>query len=500
MKVFSSTEIKKLEQAAEASGVPMEGLMRSAGEALARHAAEMLKDKKPVVVLCGCGNNGGDGFICAAKLKAAGYPVTVLLLCGGPKTELAKRAYDKMPKAVKRCNAEENLEEATRLLGYAALVIDAVFGLGFRGALKGFSLLLIRLANQLDCIRLAADLPSGVQCDTGGVDGEAFQADKTVTFTALKPALVSYPAKAFCGEVAISDVGIPAELKRQAKSRMFLPDEAYVKRHLPAFPPDSHKGDRGRLLMVCGSYGMAGACIMAARAALRTGIGLLDIAVDRHVYPIIAAAVPEAVFTLLDGQKENALLEALAGADAVLAGCGLGKTGERLVPLLLCESKIPLVLDADALNAVASSGEELSGYPHVGLVTPHPGEMARLSGLTILKIQSERIRTARAYAKKSKAVTLLKGAATVIAAPDGQTAVNPTGNEGMAKGGSGDVLSGITGTLMAQGVSSFEAAVSAAYLHGMAGDLCAARFTKRAMLSGDLPDMLPEVFRQLETG
>lgn len=499
MKVFSSTEIKKLEQAAEASGVPMESLMRTAGEALARHAAEMLKDKKPVVLLCGSGNNGGDGFICAAKLKAAGYPVTVLLLCGEAKTELAKRAYMKMPKAVKRCNAEENMEEATRLLGAAALVVDAVFGFGFRGALKGFPLLLIRLANQLDCKRLAADLPSGVQCDTGSVDGEAFQADKTVTFTALKPALVSYPAKAFCGEVAISEVGIPAELKRQAKTRMFLADDGYVRQHLPVFQADSHKGDQGRLLLVCGSYGMAGACIMAARAALRTGIGLLDIAVDKNVYPIVAGSVPEAVFTLLDGQKEKGLGEALEKADAAVVGCGLGGQSGRLLPLLLRESKIPMLLDADALNATAAGEEELSGYPQVKLVTPHPGEMARLSRLSILKIQGERIRTARAYAKKSKAVTLLKGAATVIAAPDGQAAINPTGNEGMAKGGSGDVLAGVIGTLMAQKLTPFEAAVTGAYLHGMAGDLCAKRFTKRSMLSGDLPDLLPEVFRRLET-
>lgn len=498
MKVFSSTEIKKLEQAAEQSGVPMESLMRMAGEALARHATEMLREKKPVVVLCGSGNNGGDGFICAAKLKAAGYPVTVLLLCGEPKTELAKRAYLKMPKGVKRCSAEDNLEEATRLLGFAALVVDAVFGFGFRGALKGFPLLLIRLANQLNCMRLAADLPSGVQCDTGSVDGEAFRADKTVTFTALKPALVSYPAKAFCGEVAISDVGIPRELQRQAKSRMFLPDEDDIRQLLPVFQTDSHKGDRGRLLMVCGSYGMAGACIMAARAALRTGVGLLDIAVDQTVYPIVAGQVPEAVFTLLDGQKEQALCEALEKADAAVVGCGLGGQSELLLPIILRESKIPMLLDADALNAAALRGEDLSVYPFVGLVTPHPGEMARLSGLSIMKIQGERLRTARAYAKKSKAVTLLKGAATIIAAPDGQAAVNPTGNEGMAKGGSGDVLSGIIGAFMAQKVAPFEAAVSGAFLHGMAGDLCAGRFTKRAMLGGDLPDMLPEVFRRLE--
>lgn len=500
MKVYSSTEIKKLEQAAEASGVPMESLMRTAGEALARHAAEMLRDKKPVVVLCGSGNNGGDGFVCAAKLKTAGYPVTVLLLCGEPKTELAKRAYARMPKAVKRCNAEENLEEATRLLGFGALVIDAVFGFGFRGALKGFPLLLIRLANQLDCRRLAADLPSGVQCDTGSVEGEAFQADKTVTFTALKPALVSYPAKAFCGEVAISEVGIPAELMRQAKTRMFLPDDGYVRQHLPVFLPDSHKGDRGRLLLICGSFGMAGACIMAARAALRMGIGLLNIAVDKQVYPVVAGSVPEAVFTLLNGQKEKGLCDALEQADAAVMGCGLGAHSQRLLPLVLQESKIPLLLDADALNAAASGGEELGGYPHVKLVTPHPGEMSRLSGLSILKIQDERIRTARAYAKKSKAVTLLKGAATVIAAPDGQAAVNPTGNEGMAKGGSGDVLAGIIGTLMAQKLSPFDAAVTGAYVHGMAGDICAERFTKRAMLAGDLPDTLPAVFRRLENG
>lgn len=274
-------------------------------------------------------------------------------------------------------------------------------------------------------------------------------------------------------------------------------DAEFVRRTLPAISPDSHKGSRGRLLLVCGSYGMTGACVLAARAALRCGVGLLHIAVEERIYPIVAQAVPEAVFTVLNTQTVDSqmtpLCDALALADACVIGCGLGDCADRLLPIVLQNSRVPVLCDADALNALARHPEyrALAGVPLV--MTPHPGEMARLCRQSIVQIQTDRIAAATREAAARNAVLALKGPGTVIAAPNGRVAVNTTGNAGMARGGSGDVLAGMIGALLAQGVTPFEATATGVWLHGAAGDLCAQKMGIRTMLPTDLIACLPEL-------
>ena len=296
-------------------------------------------------------------------------------------------------------------------------------------------------------------------------------------------------------------VGIAPVLTDGLETRFFETDESFPRSCLQGLDPQSNKGTLGKLLLVCGSYGMAGACIMAARAALRCGVGLLHIAADKRIYPILAQAVPEAVFTVLDWENRGreaaeSLHSALESATACLMGCGLGEQAKRLCPPIFSRCAVPLIVDADALNFAAAHPGVLEEVEAPLILTPHPGEMARLCGDTIPEIQADRLGAAREKARETGAVVALKGAATVIAATDGRCAVNPTGNAGMAKGGAGDVLAGMIASLAAQGIPAFEAAVTGVYLHWLAGDLCAKRLGQRSMLPTDLIAALPEVFRK----
>lgn len=507
MNLFTRSEMIALESAAPAAGISMEALMDGAGLALAKTARERFLPASggEAVLLCGKGNNGGDGFVCAAQLARWGFPCTVILLHGRPQTGLAARAFDRLPPDLPVLEAAQ--PEAGEALAQAGLVIDCVYGFSFHGQLDPVSAEVFRLANSLPCPRLSADLPSGVECDTAQVSPGAFRATLTLAFTGEKPAHRSYPAQEYCGETVLCQVGIPPRLVEEASTnaRLTGPDLAG-----PLLAPphtQANKGDQGRLLLVCGSYGMAGACVMAARAALRCGVGLLHIAAEERIYPILAAAVPEAVFTIYDpsgplAETERLLAAALEACSACVAGCGLGALADMLCPILFDQCARlggrPLLLDADALNHCARTGGRppRTGKPLV--LTPHPGEAARLCGHSVAEVQSRRIDTARTLAEAYGADVLLKGAGTVIASPEGPLALNATGNPGMAKGGSGDVLAGIIGSLLARGAEGFQAAAAGAWLHGAAGDLCRERLSARAMLPTDLVEALPAIFKEFE--
>lgn len=501
MKLFRREEMRRLEGLAEESGVTLRELMDRAGKALGQEAERQCRPirGKRAVLLCGKGNNGGDGFVCAGYLAGRGALCTVVLAQGEPRTELAQAAFRAMPQEVRVLDGETCREEAERALAAADLILDCVFGFSFRGELSGLPQELLRLANRQECFRLAADLPSGAECDTGRVSPGAFWADVTVAFTAKKPAHCSYPAKEYCGETVVRQVGVPPVLAEAAETKFFEAGEELPRAWLTRAGVQSNKGDLGKLLLVCGSYGMAGACVMAARAALRCGVGLVRIAVDKRVYPIVAQAVPEAVFLVLDwGECREESVEKLCGAlessTACLIGCGLGELAELACPAVFSHCGVPLVADADALNYAARNPGALEGIEAPLVLTPHPGEMARLCGDVIPEIQGDRLGAAMEKARETGAVVVLKGAATVTASPDGRCALNPTGNPGMAKGGSGDALAGMIASFAAQGVPPFEAAALGAYLHGLAGDLCARRLGERAMLPTDLIEALPETF------
>ncbi|MCH5353361.1 MAG: NAD(P)H-hydrate dehydratase [Acutalibacter sp.] len=503
MKLFCKEEMQRLEGMAERSGVSLSALMENAGRALAEETENRCRPAagNHAVLLCGKGNNGGDGFVCARHLSEHGMDCTILLIQGQPESSLAKSAFFAMPEEVMVLNLQSRREEAAAALERADVILDCVFGFSFRGEFSGDGLDFLDLANRRDCLKISADLPSGAVCDTGRIAAGAFRADVTVTFTGKKPANCSYPAKEYCGETVVRQVGISPVLLEAAETKFFETDDDFVKSCLKELDPQSNKGTLGRLLLVCGSYGMAGACVMAARAALRCGVGLLHIAVDKSIYPMLAGAVPEAVFTVLDWENhgreaEERLNDAMEKATACLVGCGLGDGAKRLCPPIFSRCTVPLIADADALNFAAGQPGILEEVEAPLILTPHPGEMARLCGDSIPEIQADRLGAAREKARETGAVVALKGAATVIASPDGRCAVNPTGNPGMAKGGAGDVLAGMIASFAAQGIPPFEAAVSGVYLHGLAGDLCAKKLGMRSMLPTDIIEALPEALRR----
>ena len=377
MKLFCKDEMQRLEQAAAQTGTSLGTMMERAGAAVADEVEKRCRpiQGRRVVVLCGKGNNGGDGFVCAGEFFRRGAVCTVVLVQGEPQTGLAKEAFARLPEEIPCLKLPGDRQAAERAIRQAEALVDCVFGFSFRGELPREAGELLALCNQQDCLRVAADLPSGAECDTGRAGGETFRAQATVTFTGKKPANCSYPAKEYCGETVVRQVGVPAALAEEAQTRMFELDESFPGRWLPRPDVQCNKGSQGKLLLVCGSYGMAGACIMAARAALRCGVGLVQVAVEKELYPILAQAVPEAVFLILDleagrGAWEPKLLAALNGCSACLIGCGLGGLSETLCPVVLAHCEKPLVVDADGLNFCAKHPEVFEGAQ--GALGPYP--------------------------------------------------------------------------------------------------------------------------------
>ena len=508
MIVVECNEIRNLERAAMRSGVSMTSLMEKAGAAVAELAATISarKGMKNIAVLCGSGNNGGDGFVVARFLSMM-CDVTVITSSGIPESELARMNYNMLPDNVKVLDFPAQYDECINSLGEAQIIIDGIYGIGFRDFLDPASAELIQTANRRrDAVRIAIDVPSGAVCDTGEVPSGCFHADYTVTFTALKPVHVLYPSMDYCGEVSVSKVGIPDEMLAQCTYAMKTTDEFISVHSLPELKRSAHKGTNGTLLSICGSYGMAGAAIMAGRASLRSGVGILRCALPRSIYPIAAGKMIEAVFIPLeetedgrisDNETERLQREIMEKSSAVLIGCGLG-TGEetsRLVSKLIVSSTKPIVLDADGINAISQNIDVLRRSNVPVILTPHPGEMARLTGVSTSGVQSARYRIARNFAEEYGVTVVLKGANTIIALPDGNVYVNMTGNSGMAKGGSGDILAGMLASFLAQGMNYDEAAISAVYYHGLAGDECLKEFSARAMLPGDILDRLVRVLR-----
>ncbi len=505
MLTATAAQVREIEKRAMADGLSAGRLMENAGTAAARYIRTVAARPLDTVILCGAGNNGGDGFVIARKLYENGYKVTVVLVDGIPKTATAQEAYSKIPTDIPRIDLTAEPYRAAAAVTAALLVVDAVYGIGFRGALPSAVAQLFAVVNPQQ-LTFAVDIPSGLFCDSGDADPNTFKANFTLTFIAAKPALSMRKNAVFCGEVAVLPIGIEdaaiaavldtAVLKENDIKSLFSPRKA-----------DTHKGTYGHLLTVCGSFGMAGAAILSARAALRSGVGLVTVALPRSIYPIVATAVPEAVFLPLDETADGVLarsalrplLAALKGKDALLVGCGLGKgeSVEMLVTELITNAKCPVVLDADGLNAVAKHIDVLKTATTPLVLTPHPGEMARLFATDVPAVEADRTALALSFAAYHGVVLALKGYRTVVT--DGVTCkINTTGNPGMATGGSGDVLAGMIAALMAQGMQPMDAVKSGVYLHGKAGDAAARRLSQHAMLPSDMLDELGGLFLELE--
>lgn len=474
-----------------------------------------------IAVFCGPGNNGGDG-VAAARLLMGMGPCHVRAFFVGDRGKMTpdeKAMEDKLIAAGgcledflvdmtsrETLEATMDYEQQKKLMWISTcdVMVDALFGIGLTRPVEGvFRTAVLQMQSRTNCPVLSCDVPSGVNADTGEILGEAVRAKVTVTFTRGKPGLYSGPGADRAGEVRIVDIGIPYDLEHQ----MFrdLPRLEVLRQpdsQLPRRPRNAHKGDFGKLFILAGSEGFTGAPVLAARAALRTGAGLVYLGVPRGIYPIIAVKCDEAMPFPLP-EDYSAILEKARGCDAAVIGPGLGRAPgtEQLVLSLLTGLDIPVVLDADGINALAGHIDILDKRSGPTVLTPHEGEFARLTGCELPV--KDRLSAAQSFAREHDCILVLKGQGTVTAAPDGSACINASGNPGMAKGGSGDVLAGMIAALLGQkhlrregGDNTWELVRTAVCLHGMAGDLCAKKFGEYAMLPTDLIEALPEVLKR----
>ena len=508
--VFTAAEMRALDARAIASlGIPGPRLMEAAGTGAARLITRRFGPvrRRDVVILCGKGNNGGDGFVVARRLRAAGARVRVFLF--GRRADVpgdAGQALRRWTGRVEEIRDTAGLAAAAHAAERADLVVDALLGTGVEGPARG---LVGDMIARLDAPRPAGrrappvvslDLPSGLSSDRGALLGPTVRADLTLTFAGLKRSLLLDPAAARAGEVMVVPIGIPdPEVRRGI--RTFVAEDADARAPFGPRSRDAHKGTYGHLLVVAGSLGKTGAAALAARAALRSGAGLVTAAVPASQQPVVAAlaaeymtdALPESSHGIV-GRAATARVRELAEAmDAVALGPGLslGDEAQALARELIAAVPRPMVVDADALSALAGHLDLLKGAAGPRLLTPHPGEMARMLGVSIDEIQADRLERARDFAASHHVWLALKGAGTVVAGPEGTVWINPTGNPGMAKGGSGDVLTGMTGAFLARGLEPLVALRAAVYLHGLAGDLARDAVGEEGMIAGDIVEAIP---------
>ncbi len=503
----TAKEIRRIEQLAVEQGTGYEQLMERAGETCADWLLRRPEIQEgSVVIVCGRGNNGGDGMVIARHLWRT-RPVTVVLAQGVPTAQPALLNYTRLSSVNENdftlLDWAQEPYLCSAAVRQAAVLVDCIYGIGFHGTLPEDLRPLLQQMNACTGYKVAVDMPSGLPADGSVVDVDVFTADKTLTFTVEKQG----QEQAACGEVEVLDIGISAAVVERVLGQQSITPEL-VSDCIGPRPVDSHKGTFGRLLTVCGSYGMAGAALLCARGALRSGAGLVTAAVPRSVYPLLAPVLPEAVFLPLpeteQGQlsaaAEEPLRQAIAGATAVVIGCGLG-TGDEVSALVeqLCRySTRPVILDADGINAITPHilTEETVLAPLI--LTPHPGELARLLNIPVPQLQRHRREIVRNFADDYGVTLVLKGHHTLVTAPGRPLLQNDTGNPGMATGGSGDVLAGIIGSLAAQGMDPYYAAVCGVYIHGAAGDRAAARLSQHSMLPSDLIEELGDLFLQFE--
>jgi NAD(P)H-hydrate epimerase len=520
MKLVTIDEMRRLEAEADAAGVSYATMMEHAGRAVTEAILARVDPKTAsVVVLVGPGNNGGDGLVAARHLADAG--ATVKVYCLKPPDESDSKVIELRNRSIFLVDAENDTLRESRVLkhslGGATVVVDALFGTGARLPLRDKAAQVLRQCRGGPGVRppyvVAVDCPSGTNCDTGEVDSNTIKADLTVTFGAAKIGQYKFPAADYVGELLVADIGW-ANLPGLKAITLELADAARAKAALPERRRDAHKYTFGKALVVAGSKNFVGAAYLAGAAAYRAGTGLVTLAVPESIQPMLAAQLPEATWLPLPdsaGAIAESAAEVVRGqlnkADALILGPGFGMAEPTLnfLRALLADFRslagvwrFGSLVDADGLRLLAQIENWPDLLPKPAVLTPHPGEMAALTGLSKEEIQSDRLGVARKFAAQWGHVVLLKGAFTVVAAPDGKAAIEPFATPALAKAGSGDVLSGLIGGLLAQGAPPFEAAVAGAFIHGRAAEIATeALGTPVSIVASDLLKTIPKAIATL---
>jgi hydroxyethylthiazole kinase-like uncharacterized protein yjeF len=509
MKIVSANEMREIDRTTtQRFGVPSLTLMENAGTAVAEFVVSQYPSADRIGVICGKGNNGGDGFVAARQLKAAGREVRVVLLA--EPSDLrgdAAEMFAKLPVAPVIVQSSEELKrEQSRAVFESEVLLDAILGTGFKPPVSGLYAEAIRLLNASPAPLVAVDIPSGADADVMGEQpGAVARADAVVTFTAPRP--VHIFGRMTNGLTLIAPIGSPDEAV-VSSLQLNLITAREIAPLIGPRPLAANKGSFGHVLVIGGSAGKAGSVAMAGMAALRTGAGLSTVATPKSVLATVAGFHPEVMTEPLDetdagtiSTRASEWLDALIKGKTVLAvGPGISRNLDtsEFVRSLVAKTKTPLVLDADGLNAFEGRANELNGKGRSLVITPHPGEMARLTGSTVSPVQRDRINVARTFAREHELIVVLKGHRTLIAQPEGTVWVNTTGNPGMATGGTGDILTGMVAGLIAQNSEHIaEAVIAAVHLHGLAGDVARESMGEHSLVATDLVKALPEAFRRV---
>lgn len=514
MRLLSSGEMKQVEQYTAKYGLSYQRMMENAGAACTRNIRNVIeKDgfkRRNVVIVCGKGNNGGDGFVIARKLCENGYNVCIVIAAGYPTSQEAIYMYKMtVDLSIPTVWYDADKVKAVQTVKCADVIVDAVFGFSFYGKLSDeLSELFFEMTNA-NGIKFSVDVPSGVYCDSGLAAEGCFVSDYTIAVSALKPAHVIRPASDCCGDIIIANIGIPEESYNFVKSSIYTYSKTEIKNRMPKRNPTGNKGDFGHVLSICGSRKMPGAPVLAALGALRSGAGLVTAAFPESIYLPMSLKLTEALLMPLKETKSGSLsrecipelLSELDRFSAVVIGCGMTdcEDTKEIVKAVLKNAKVPVIIDADGINAVSSDINILKSAASPVILTPHPKEMSRLTGTPTQIIQADRINAARSFAKEHGVYLVLKGANTVVAEPNSEEVyINSTGNSSLARGGSGDVLSGIIASFAANGLAPASAAALGVYIHGHCADMQSEKYSKTGLLPSDVIDGLKGVFSDFE--
>lgn len=501
MRILTAKQIKQVEKRAFAGDCTEEGLMRRAGTAcfnkILKYYANGIQEKK-VAVVCGNGKNAGDGFVIANLFVKMGVDASIVLADKPPYLDEPKMYFDEaVANGVKDYYFTEYDFDCD-------IIVDCIFGIGFHGAPRAPFDQVFDAVNHAGAEVISIDTPSGTDATTGEV-AKAVKADMTIAISTLKFAHVLPPANSYCGKVVTVNIGIPENCYDTNYAQTITKSD--IKNNFIKRDKNSHKGSFGHQLNICGSYLMPGAAVICAKSALKTGVGLLKCVFPKSVYPVMTSHLTQPIFKPVCENEEktisigamNDIFEELKWADSVAVGCGIGNNDDTqvIVGQILKSSEVPVVLDADGINAAAAFIDIIKDKKAPLIITPHPAEMARLIGEDTAYVQSHRIDVAKAFAEENDVVVVLKGANTVVT--DGRDVfVNTTGNPGMAMGGTGDMLTGMIGSFLAQGMTALNAAKSAVFIHGLCGDITAQELSQRGMTVDDMLSLLGALMSEFE--
>ncbi len=516
MKILTTDQMRQTEQECVKLGIFLDTLMENAGKAVAEEARKILGaiDKQHILILIGPGNNGGDGLVAARHLHDWGAKVSLYLFKPRPQNDQNLKQIQQRGITCIEAEQDEKLDRFNESLSSANAVIDALFGTGTVRPLEGILAQALEKVGKVKKERpglhiIALDLPSGLDADSGAVDAACLYADETITLGFPKIGLFNFPGAERVGKFTVADIGIPAHLAKQVTTELITSE--WAREILPQRPLQANKGTFGRVLVTAGSINYIGAAYLACSGAIRVGAGLVTLATTTSLQPILASKLTEVIYLplpeshpgIVSFKAARVIRQELSRYNVLLLGCGLGQSQPviRFIRALLLRTKLALpslVLDADALNTLAKIPDWWQQLTNDAILTPHPGEMARLVGVSVDEVQSDRVGIARRVALEWHKTIVLKGAYTVITAPDGRCRVSPVANPGLASAGTGDVLTGAIAGLVAQGLPLFDAAALGVYLHGEAGEVVKASLGDAGMIASDLLPALPLVIKQLK--